>query len=352
MVKVTGIRIKGINLNFTTKGSQTFPLAKHGMGTRSLASILVFRAFMSWRSDQSKGDAIHSMLALEEPEAHLHPQAQRALFHQISEIPGQIIVSTHSPYVAGQVLIKHLRHFYKEGPETFTTQMDITDLTSDDLSKIDRKVMHTRGDMLFARALVFFEGETEEFAFPIFAEAYWGKSIHLLGINFVAVGGDGAYLPFIRMATSFKIPWYIFSDGETAAKSKLKIACAKVKISNPETCPNISILPDGENWEKYLISQGYEDAISLMLDAVKGESGYLDRWLKTMQGKSGSKGIIRDYNGPEGRKRGIFDLLNQNKLGYAKPLATHIVKLSTESRRIPKNLANLFKKMTGDLKIS
>ena len=114
---------------------------------------------------------------------------------------------------------------------------------------------------MFARALVFFEGETEEFAFPVFAEAYWRKNIHLLGINFVSVGGDGGYLPFIRMANSFKIPWYIFSDGETDAKSKLKSACAKVKISNPETCPNILILPDGKNWEKYLISQGYEYAV-------------------------------------------------------------------------------------------
>ena len=79
---------KGIDVNFTTQGAQTFPLVRHGMGTRSMASILVFRGFMEWRSLLAKEDAVHPMLALEEPEAHLHPQAQRALFSQIMEIPG------------------------------------------------------------------------------------------------------------------------------------------------------------------------------------------------------------------------------------------------------------------------
>lgn len=85
---------KGIGLDFTTKGSQTFPLARHGMGTKSLAAILVFRAFVSWRIKKALSERIHPTLALEEPEAHLHPQAQRALISQISEIPGQVIVST------------------------------------------------------------------------------------------------------------------------------------------------------------------------------------------------------------------------------------------------------------------
>ncbi len=88
-------------------------------------------------------------------------------------------------------------------------------LTEEDLRKIDRQVMNTRGDMLFARALVFFEGETEEQALPDFAEKRWKKHPNDLGFSFVGVGGTGnsAGLPAI-MAESLKIPWFIFSDGE------------------------------------------------------------------------------------------------------------------------------------------
>src|SRR5207245_4952746 len=38
---------KGIDINFSTKGAQSFPLVRHGMGTRSLASLLVFRSYMT-----------------------------------------------------------------------------------------------------------------------------------------------------------------------------------------------------------------------------------------------------------------------------------------------------------------
>ncbi len=63
---------KGVDVSFTAAGSQSFPLARHGMGTRSLASLLVFRAFASWKGLQAAeaGDHVHSILALEEPDAY------------------------------------------------------------------------------------------------------------------------------------------------------------------------------------------------------------------------------------------------------------------------------------------
>ncbi|MFJ3318538.1 ATP-dependent nuclease [Herbaspirillum huttiense] len=104
---------KGVDVSFSTTGAQSFPLARHGMGTRSLASLLVFRAYASWRNKKTleNGDKIHSILALEEPESHLHPQAQRSLFAHIKAMTGQRMVSTHSPYFAGQADLSDLRLF-------------------------------------------------------------------------------------------------------------------------------------------------------------------------------------------------------------------------------------------------
>ena len=102
---------EGANINFSTKNAQTFPLDRHGMGTRSLAAILTFRAYTEWRKKIAKDDRVHIMLAVEEPEAHLHPQAQRALFNQIENISGQRIISTHSSYIASQADITQFRCF-------------------------------------------------------------------------------------------------------------------------------------------------------------------------------------------------------------------------------------------------
>jgi predicted ATP-dependent endonuclease of OLD family len=38
------------------------------------------------------------IVAAEEPEAHLHPNAQRTLYKQLTDIKGQTIISSHSPY--------------------------------------------------------------------------------------------------------------------------------------------------------------------------------------------------------------------------------------------------------------
>lgn len=90
---------RGVDVSLNSGGTSAFPLTRHGMGTRSLASLLVFRAYALWRREKAEdgGDEAHTLLALEEPEAHLHPHAQKALFAQIRDIPGQRIVSTHSP---------------------------------------------------------------------------------------------------------------------------------------------------------------------------------------------------------------------------------------------------------------
>jgi len=151
---------KGMDVSFATQGAQTFPLIRHGMGTRSVAALLTFRAYTTWRQMQAKGDAVHPMLALEEPEAHLHPQAQRALFHLIQRIPGQRIVSTHSPYIAAEAHISQFRVFRKVGPETTVKEMDTKSLGAEDIRKINRRVLDTRGDLLYARALVLCSGET------------------------------------------------------------------------------------------------------------------------------------------------------------------------------------------------
>lgn len=337
---------KGVDVTFATTGAQTFPLTRHGMGTRSLASLLVFRAFMSWRYAlaESHGNETHSLLALEEPESHLHPQAQRALFAQIKSIPGQRIVSTHSPYFAGQAKLGELRLFTKHGGVTQAKRLAMDEVNADDIRKLERTVVASRGDLLFARAVILFEGDTEEQAFPLWAQAYWGASAHELGFSFIGVGGTD-YFPFIWLAKSFGIPWYVFSDGEDKPVKKLAADANRVGITDISKVDNILVVPNKNDLEAHLLEAGYMDAFEAAIEFYAG-AGALDKYIADLNGKDGKtvNGVAtkRDYNGPAGRQRAALDMVSDKKTRYATPLATSIVALPQPDRRVPPLVGKLF----------
>ncbi|AEC20754.1 ATP-dependent OLD family endonuclease [Pusillimonas sp. T7-7] len=84
------------------------PIYRHGNGVQSLAVIFLFRAYVdNILADSYTADST-PILTLEEPEAHLHPQACRALWDAISTLPGQKIITTHSPYFVQNVPLKDL----------------------------------------------------------------------------------------------------------------------------------------------------------------------------------------------------------------------------------------------------
>lgn len=342
---------KGVDVSFSTSGAQSFPLARHGMGTRSLASLLVFRAFASWKQTKAAADGnlVHSILALEEPESHLHPQAQRSLFAHIRAIGGQRVVSTHSPYFAGQAKLEDLRLFIKTGGDTVATKLDLTKLSkADDIRKIQETVIDSRGDILFARALVLFEGQTEEQALPIWAEEYWGASIHEIGFSFARANGTD-YFPFIWLAQSLNIPWYLLADGEPQPLQHLENALKKAGLPETAKSSNIVVQPSGSNFETQLIAEGYLPEIEAAMNSASGEAAYLDGFIELNHGKSygkfkdGADKGSRDYKSAGGRERAAADAMKGMKTRLAKPLAHQIAGLADPARKFPSQIEALFK---------
>ena len=89
--------------------SPLLPLQRHGQGVQSLSVIFLFRAFVDHLLAEVYSAESHPVLALEEPETHLHPQAARSLWKHVSELPGQKVVTTHSPYFVQYIPFRDLR---------------------------------------------------------------------------------------------------------------------------------------------------------------------------------------------------------------------------------------------------
>ncbi|MGE5595186.1 MAG: ATP-dependent nuclease [Hyphomicrobiales bacterium] len=317
---------RGMDVQFATQGAASLPLGRHGMGTRSLAAILIFRAYCAWRLQSDGLEVMHPMLALEEPEAHLHPQAQRAVMRQIEKMPGQRVVSTHSPFIVAQTDVDAFRVFRKRGAETEVASTIGAGWSAEDREKINRKVMATRGELIFARAVVFFEGETEEFSLPVFAEAYWGEHPSTFGVTMVGVGGDGAYAPFLRFAQCFGIPWFILSDGEEKARANVNRALGSVGEGAPSA--RVFTLPDEENFETYLAKQYPSELKDVVL-------------ARRAQSPQHREGLEKEWAAKPEISPAVAEEMKQEKAIFGRLAAEAITRLPEVERRVPSVIADM-----------
>jgi putative ATP-dependent endonuclease of OLD family len=92
-----------------------FPLSSYGEGTKSLSVLFLFQAYIDLLLKPRFKPETEAILTLEEPEAHLHPQATRAIAANLSELKSQKIISSHSPYFIQEIPFTNIRVFRRYG---------------------------------------------------------------------------------------------------------------------------------------------------------------------------------------------------------------------------------------------
>lgn len=127
---------KGMDIIFRDGEAARFSVTQHGMGTRSWISFLTLGAYVDWEKqslyEEDPESESYIMLTMEEPEAHLHPQAQQKLYSQLCEFSGQKIISTHSPSVVAQANLTDLIHFEKTNGRTIAHSFDGENYTKEE----------------------------------------------------------------------------------------------------------------------------------------------------------------------------------------------------------------------------
>lgn len=352
---------KRFSVNFGESDKSSFSMEYHGMGTRSWASMLTVKAFAELlaKNHEDEAEPFFPIIAAEEPEAHLHPNAQRTLYKQLIDVPGQVIISTHSPYIAGLAELHEIKYLSKSKNSVQVYQLR-DNFEDDDLRKLKREVVHSRGELLFSKAIVLSEGETEEQALPELFESYTGKHPFSLGINFVGVNGSGAkYRPFLILAKDLNIPVFIFSDGEDKPVKELKKNYEKIfGPTDIEKAPNITIL-DGTDFEGYLLSQGFNELIEKTIQENQGDDA-IDKWIEKKDGTLLKRiktdkpncetcnqpiyeDVLRNYRSGDGRLDAILEILDSSKPLYAKAITDNLIKLPKE--QYPQKIIELFKQI-------
>lgn len=349
---------KGVNITYSE-----FSMDYHGMGTRSWSSLLVLKSFLQYykRKFEANAKMYFPIIAVEEPESHLHPNAQKKLYSQLKSIPGQKIISTHSSYIAGSAELKEIRSITKNNSHVEVKKIEINELSSEDIRKIERHVINTRGELFFSKAIILCEGETEEQSLPLLVKKYFGKDIIELGIDIVGIGGGGNYFPFMNFAEKLGINWYILSDGETPILKKLKKDLKKLTNSTEDinllNYKNIHFFDNGDDFENYLLRCGFQDEIELCLnkllqgkleDKITEKHGTLRKRNKTDSicetcTQNIFEDVLRDYNIDGGRLTALNDLLTDNKTKYP-PILSQLIYES--EKEIPVKIIELFEEIS------
>lgn len=211
-------------------GNGALPIRFHGAGSRSLSSLQVQGVLYDRRLGKD-GSAVPPtpVTLVEEPEAHLHPQAAMELPELLNYLRGQKVVSTHSAHLVTSIEPSSIRLIQtrREGVRVVDLGPASSDalathrtfrpaLHTEAMEKIRRLVERPFGELLFASCVLLGDGATERAFLPVVLRYALASKSH--GVAVIDPGSLSNELAsaVVRFATLTEMPCFIFADSDNA----------------------------------------------------------------------------------------------------------------------------------------
>lgn len=258
-----------------------------GHGLQRAVIFTILRRYAEYMTSAPDGKKRNLVLAVEEPELYMHPQAQRTIrrvFRKISDGDDQVLFSTHSALLVDVACfdeIIRMEACSEEDAGKRTTkctawQLPMARMIEDLVARIPslkEKVSpesmrdlysHAynphRNEGFFASKIVLVEGLTEEYSLPIYADAVQNCAFDPQGISVVECGGKGAMDRLFRIFNELHIPCYILFDYDSGNPDNNIINKSKellALVGKPQDPPQSLLVDDTiacfpTKWETHL----------------------------------------------------------------------------------------------------
>lgn len=250
------------SVQFTVQGDDELSLPEkyNGLGLRNLISI--YLKMVQFREQWTNLDRIEKaginqiepihLVFIEEPEAHLHAQAQQVFIRKAMDaltndsaneilrnnknLTTQLVVSTHSNHIVNEVDMCHLRYFKRiiddhiKIPVSEVVNLSRTFGDDNDTKRfVTRYIRLTHCDIFFADAIILVEGAAERILMPKFIR---DENMDNFYISVIEINGSHAHR-FDSLTQKLGIPTLIITDID-AQEERLEKEELKWKSAIPQ----------------------------------------------------------------------------------------------------------------------
>jgi putative ATP-dependent endonuclease of OLD family len=189
----------------------TVPVAQRGTGFQSALVIGILR-YVARQEAQNAGTVI---FAIEEPEAFLHPQTQRAMARIMRQIAddAQVLVTTHASVIVDSFDITRIARLPLQagGTEHSWRRPELDDVTEGQLS---RYCSAANSELVFANAVIFVEGEGDHSVVEdLLSRICQSPGGHYArGVTVVEAAGLGKIKHLVALAEMFGVRSFVIAD--------------------------------------------------------------------------------------------------------------------------------------------